>query len=100
MNPIQTLESLIGKTISGRELKEILRGIPLLKFMNDNDQHYGMTYHDGLNVDVLPFNPNDECSQGGLYVTSLCNYINYYNEYGCYARRVSVSDNALIYVER
>lgn len=33
-------------------------------------RHYGMTYKEGLNVDVLPFNPHGECQQGGLYFTT------------------------------
>ena len=33
----------------------------------DKDGHYGMVYHEGLNVDIQPFNPKGDCEGGGLY---------------------------------
>jgi len=32
--------------------------------------HHGMTYKEGYNEDILPFNPNGECEPGGLYFAS------------------------------
>ena len=55
---------------------------------------------DGDNLDILPFNDSGTCSSGGLYVTQLKDYHRYYNDYGKFARRVRVSDTALIYVEQ
>jgi len=94
------LYNFIGQTITGQQLNELLDGMPLLKFMNDDDTHYGMHYVDGDNLDILPFNGSGKCSSGGLYVTQLKEYHRYYNDYGKFARRVRISDTALIYVEQ
>jgi hypothetical protein len=32
--------------------------------------HNGMVYKEGLNVDVLPFNPSGDCEAGGIYFSS------------------------------
>jgi len=29
--------------------------------------HYGMIYQEGLNTDILPFNPSGDCEPGGIY---------------------------------
>lgn len=29
--------------------------------------HHGLKYHEGLNTDPLPFNPNGDCEDGGIY---------------------------------
>lgn len=95
----RNLNELMYKTITGKQLKEIIGSMPLLKFMNDDDQHFGMTYHTGINEDCLMFENKSNCSRGGIYVTTLENYESYYTTYGKYARRVDIEDDALIYVE-
>lgn len=104
MNRLNPLRPFIGRAISGRQLDQLLNGIPLLKFMDDNDIHYGMYYTDGLNVDVLSFVPSGECSEqssiGGLYVTCLLDYYFHYNAYGSYARRVRIDDDTMVYIEK
>ncbi len=62
-DPHKILDSMIGQTITGKELIKILNGIPLLKFMNDSDQHFGMKYVTGCNHDVLPFVNSGECEK-------------------------------------
>ena len=54
----------------------------------------------GINLDILPFNNSDECSAGGIYVTELRHYCDYYYEYSDYARRVRIPPNALVYIEK
>lgn len=93
------LKQLESKTISGRQLKQILKGMPLLKFMNDNDQHYGMKYQTGFNEDYMIFENENNCSKGGIYVTTLDKYNIYVDSYGDCARRVEIEDDAMIYVE-
>jgi IMP cyclohydrolase len=93
------MDQYLGQTISGKQLNELLNGMPLLKFMNDSDTHYGMHYVDGDNIDILPFNGSGGCSPGGLYITQLEDYNIYYDSYDRYARRVRVSDTASVYVE-
>jgi len=40
------------------------------KILNEMECHNGLTYHDGLNVDPLPFNPSGKCESGGIYFAS------------------------------
>jgi hypothetical protein len=68
------MNKYIGQTLTGKQVNEILDGMPLLKFMRDSDVHYGMKYVDGWNLDILPFNDSGKCSKGGLYVTQLLDY--------------------------
>ena len=93
------LREYVGQTITGQKLNELLNGMPLLKFMHDSDIHYGMHYVTGHNLDVLAFNGSGNCCKGGLYVTTLTNYAEYYSNYGNYARRVRIDPLALVYVE-
>jgi len=37
------------------------------KFTNKLENHNGLQYHDGLNIDPLPFNPSGNCEPGGIY---------------------------------
>lgn len=90
---------LVGQVISGEELNRLLNGMPLLKFMNDDDKHYEMQYETGYNLDILPFNGSGDCKPGGLYVTTLEHAMKYFYLYGKYARRVRIESNALVYVE-
>jgi hypothetical protein len=94
-----SLKQLIGRTFTGKELNSLLNGMPLLKFMYDTDTHYGMHYVTGSNLDILPFSTVEECSPGGLYVTTLDKFYDHYGFYGDYARRVWVPDNALVHIE-
>ena len=94
------LKHMVFHTITGKELNLILGNMPLLKFMNNNDTHNGMTYHTGENEDIIPFNNTGSCSQGGIYVTTLDNLCEFYSDFGNYARQVFIADDALVYVEK
>jgi len=37
------------------------------KILNEEETHNGLKYHNGLNEDPLPFNPNGNCEPGGIY---------------------------------
>lgn len=95
------LEKLEGQNITGAYLNQILNGVPLLKFMNDDDIHHGMKYKTGHNLDILSFNGTEECSPGGIYVTTIKDCHSYdVLDYGRYARRVFIGPNTLVHVER
>ena len=32
------------------------------KLLHQDEQHFSMQYNEGLNIDILPFNPSGECS--------------------------------------
>ncbi len=88
-----------NKPIKGSDLNKTLDGMPMLKFMNDNEVHFGMKYKTGKNHDILPLD-SKECSCGGIYVTPLINYDYWRSYYGIYARRVRIESDASIYVEK
>jgi len=37
------------------------------KITNEEEIHHGLQYHDGLNIDPLPFSPTGDCVHGGIY---------------------------------
>jgi ankyrin repeat protein len=40
------------------------------KVVNSIRGNHGLFYHEGINVDPLPFNPQGDCESGGLYFAS------------------------------
>jgi len=44
--------------------------------------HYGMIYKEGLNTDILPFNPSGDCEPGGIYFSreDILGFISYGTE--------------------
>lgn len=96
---LDILESMVGLTITGQQLNQLLVGFPLLKFMNDNDQHFGMKYQTGKNENIEKFDNSGSCRPGGIYITTLRYFCLYERSYGKYARRVRIEDDAMVYVE-
>ena len=87
------------KLIKGAELK----GKELVRICNPNKIHYNYEWHDGENVDILPFNAEGECLPGGLYFTTL-EHLLYYNNCTTYLGdhwfvRVTVDDNEDVWQE-
>ena len=83
--------------ISGVEFKKIY-GIQFCKYLNDQLEHKKHKYKKGLNVDRVQFNPHEKCSKGGLYFTNE-KYIQTFSHYGNILAKVSVPDDAKVYVE-
>ena len=68
------------------------------KITNKEECHYGMEYKNGLNIDILPFDPTGPCCPGGIYFAdkeNICKFLNY----GCFIREVVIPGDALIYHE-
>ena len=68
------------------------------KITNENENHNGFQYKDGLNILDEEFNENEKekCGKGGLYFTNIEN-IHYFYDYGCNLRIVELptEDNNL-----
>ena len=64
------------------------------KITNENENHNGFQYKDGLNVLKEKFNDNPyhTCVRGGLYFTDLEHIINFL-DYGCYLREIELPLN-------
>jgi hypothetical protein len=65
------------------------------KITNKEERHYRMQYKDGLNVDILPFNPSGNCRKGGIYFAS--KDIFGFLSYGPWIREVFLPEDVRIY---
>jgi len=60
-----------------------------LKITNLAENHNGMRYRDGLNVDILPFEAKGSCVPGGIYFADIRN-ICWFMSHGPWVREVRV----------
>ena len=65
------------------------------KILNEEETHYGLKYHDGLNEDPLPFNPSGNCEPGGIYFSR--EDILAFLDYGPWIRKVTIPEGEPIY---
>jgi len=68
------------------------------KFINKGKKHSNLTYKEGINEDILSFNPNGSCTPGGLYFTNISNARHWIN-YGCYVVFIELCEDAIFYIE-
>jgi len=65
------------------------------KILNEEEIHCGLEYHDGLNIDPLPFNPAGDCRPGGIYFSR--EDILAFLGYGPWIRQVTIPKGEQIY---
>jgi len=65
------------------------------KILNQKENHNGLQYQTGLNVDPLPFNPSGNSNSGGIYFAS--EDILGFLDFGYWIREVTLPDNEEIY---
>jgi ankyrin repeat protein len=65
------------------------------KITNEFENHHGMQYKDGLNTDILPFNPHGTCTDGGIYFSR--EDILAFLDYGPWIRRVTLPQGEPVY---
>ena len=64
-----------------------------LKITNEEENHDGLQYHDGLVEDIVPFASEGSCCVGGIYFTTpeyTCNYL----YCGVNVREVTIPEDA------
>ncbi len=64
-----------------------------LKITNTKENHHGLQYHDGLNIDTVPFAKEGSCVPGGIYFTTpehICGFL----DHGIYIREVTIPEDA------
>jgi hypothetical protein len=66
-----------------------------LKITNAAENHHGLQYHDGLNIDPVPFAREGTCCRGGIYFTTP-EYICKFLYVGIYVREVTIPEDAEI----
>lgn len=93
---------MIGTEISGIEFNNIFPNTNFVKLTNDMENHNNFQFHDGLNIDTIPFNPTGVCKKGGIYFIIKENawkWITYKNIITKYIREVIIPDDARVYIE-
>jgi hypothetical protein len=65
------------------------------KITNKEERHHYLQYKDGLNVDIVPFNPIGSCEPGGIYFAS--KDIFRFIDYGPWIREVFLPEDARVY---
>ena len=81
--------------IKGKDLKNT----KLVKILNRTFVHKKFKYVENeYNVDILPFKPHGQCSDGGLYFCELKDMYLFFN-YGCYVCEIELDDDEDVYVE-
>jgi hypothetical protein len=83
---------------TGKEFNEITKGTQFYRFTNQEEDHNGFAYKDGLNIDFLKFNPNGQCSAGGLYFTDAINAVKWMGNNN-WMRIVTIPYDARVYIE-
>jgi len=69
-----------------------------VKILSSDLVHNGFKYKEGLNVDILPFDPSGSCKPGGLYFTDLKNFCKFL-DYGNLVADVTIPDDAQVYAD-
>jgi hypothetical protein len=64
-----------------------------LKLTNTTETHFGLQYHDGLNIDPLPFAKEGSCCPGGIYFTTL-EWVHRFIRGKEYIREVTIPEDA------
>jgi len=65
------------------------------KILNEEENHNGLQYKTGLNIDPLPFNPSGTCRSGGMYYAQKDILVFLY--IGPWIREVTLCPNSNIY---
>jgi hypothetical protein len=65
------------------------------KITNEEECHNELQYKDGLNIDILPFNPSGDCQSGGIYFAS--KDISHFLNCGPWIREVFLPKDARVY---
>ena len=65
------------------------------KIMTEKEKHYDMQYTEGMNIDVVPFNPSGACRSGGIYFAR--EDIFEFYDYGPWIREVIIPEDGQVY---
>lgn len=91
-----------GTEYTGATITRLLDGEPLIKFTNEEEKHNGFQFVTGENRDTVEFRPYNFCTKGGLYFCKKSD-ADRWMFYNCrlmhYFRRVTLPDDARVYVE-
>jgi hypothetical protein len=83
---------------TGLEFNTLYKDTKFYKITNSKENHRGLIYTDGLNIDNIYFKLIDNSMMGGIYFAEEYYIINYI-DYGIYIREVIIPDDACVCVE-
>jgi len=86
----------LHKIYTGSKLNAF--GKTFYKFINKGKPHHGFIFKEGLNIDTIPFNPVGNCSQSGLYFTTV-DHIFKYTRFGSNFCKIIIPGDATCCVE-
>jgi len=93
--------SLMHTEIAGIEFNKTYKdNTKFYKFLKNDLTHYGFQYKLGLNIDVFPFNPTNECSQRGLYFCAESKCHLFWKRYGTLLAFIEIPNDARVYIEQ
>jgi hypothetical protein len=101
-NPLIDIEIFKMCVLSGVQFNKLSRNRKFIKLTSKSEIHNGLQFNDGLIQDILPFDPSNQCSPGGIYFCDLLNikkWLQYGNNTMHYVRSVVIPDDAKIYIE-
>jgi hypothetical protein len=87
---------------TGSQFNQKFKGQEFVKLTTESENHNGLKFKTGRNVDRLPYRPYGSCSPGGLYFCRLedfAQWLSYNNKKMCYVRKVLIEDDAQVYEE-
>lgn len=84
------------KILTGAEFNEQFAGLNFYKLTYASNKHYGMTYVDGENIDVKPFDAND--TKTGLYFFETKRAFDHYKGMYTHIRKVTIPEDASVIV--
>ena len=71
------------------------------KVTNKEENHNGMQYKTGVNIDILPFDnkPNNSCCKGGMYFTDEKNLLSFFS-YGINIRPLKLKKGTPVILDK
>ena len=88
--------------LSGIEFNEKYKNINFYKLTNKYEIHNKFQFKDGINKDVIEFNPSESCRSGGIYFTEESK-IGMWTDYSDFEmkfiRKVTIPDDAKVWAE-
>src|SRR5579872_48753 len=92
-----------GKELTGDIFNKLFQDMCFVKLTNEEENHNGFQFEDGLNIDTKEFTPYGSCNVGGLYFIQKkyeYKWLNYGNAGPMkYVRRVIVPYDARVYID-
>lgn len=88
--------------ISGRQYNESYGNLKHYKITNFYENHKSLQYKTGRVNDFLKFDCQNDCSAGGIYITTekhLKTWIDMYLRIGIWIREVTIPNDAFVYIE-